>query len=287
MRPMQMPLAQCAAAIARCLPMHLPVPAPAGGVRESIRRGCDHQPLPRPGHEPKARGRGGLPAQRTNARSDRRSNRDLDRSTRSAAPDPDVQHRCTGVGDHRRSRGRRCAGPYVKHPSARQGAQAALVAAVEDRCQGRARLAPREPTATGRSTVAAAPRRQADDASERCPGGHFKFPHLWPLKFPRQDGADYGLSVPVGVDSDVRGGGGLLEVGSVSGLARGSVAEGVVVLLFQSAVGASEARQAGGIGRGAVVKSRTPQGPSTGWSCGRVACPPRARVACSRWGRRP
>ena len=23
------------------------------------------------------------------------------------------------------------------------------------------------------------------------PDGHFKFPHLWPLKFPRQDGADY------------------------------------------------------------------------------------------------
>ena len=49
--------------------------------------------------------------------------------------------------------------------------------------------------------------------------------------------------------------------------------------LFQSAVRASEARQAVGIGRGAVGKPRTPQGPSTGLSCGRVACPRRARVA--------
>ena len=40
---------------------------------------------------------------------------------------------------------------------------------------------------------------------------------------------------------------------------------------------ASEARQAEGIGRGAVVKPRTPQGLSTGLSCGQVACPARAR----------
>jgi len=39
---------------------------------------------------------------------------------------------------------------------------------------------------------------------------------------------------------------------------------------------ASEARQAGGERRGAVGKPRTPQGPSTGLSCGRVACPRRA-----------
>ena len=47
-------------------------------------------------------------------------------------------------------------------------------------------------------------------------------------------------------------------------------------LLFNGCL-ASEARQAVGIGRGAVGKPRTPQGPSTGLSCGRVACPRRAR----------
>ena len=31
------------------------------------------------------------------------------------------------------------------------------------------------------------------DSSDLDPDGHFKFPHLWPLKFPRQDGADYGF----------------------------------------------------------------------------------------------
>jgi len=41
---------------------------------------------------------------------------------------------------------------------------------------------------------------------------------------------------------------------------------------------ASEARQAEGIGRGAVGRSGTPQGLSTGSSCGQVACPRRARV---------
>lgn len=41
---------------------------------------------------------------------------------------------------------------------------------------------------------------------------------------------------------------------------------------------ASEARQAEGIGRGAVGRPRTPQGLSTGSSCGQVACPRRARV---------
>ncbi len=45
---------------------------------------------------------------------------------------------------------------------------------------------------------------------------------------------------------------------------------------------ASEARQAEGIGWGAVVKPRTPQGLSTGLSCGQVVCPPRARSRSRR-----
>ena len=69
---------------------------------------------------------------------------------------------------------------------------------------------------------------------------------------------------------------GLLERASV---ACWPGAGGVLIPLLQSAVRASEARQAVGIGRGAVGKPRTPQGPSTGLSCGRVACPRRARVA--------
>ena len=46
---------------------------------------------------------------------------------------------------------------------------------------------------------------------------------------------------------------------------------------FLNGCSASEARQAGGICRGAVVKPRTPQGLSTGLACGQVACPRRAK----------
>jgi hypothetical protein len=48
------------------------------------------------------------------------------------------------------------------------------------------------------------------------------------------------------------------------------------VFFLNEIVGASEARQAGGIGRGAVGKARTPKGLSTGLSCGQAACPRRA-----------
>ena len=59
----------------------------------------------------------------------------------------------------------------------------------------------------------------------------------------------------------------------------GAVFDTAVLDSFINGCLASEARQAVGIGRGAVGKPRTPQGPSTGLSCGRVACPRRARVA--------
>ena len=42
---------------------------------------------------------------------------------------------------------------------------------------------------------------------------------------------------------------------------------------YKEGCSASAARQAVGDSRGAVVKSRIPQGPSTGTSCGWVVCP--------------
>jgi hypothetical protein len=58
---------------------------------------------------------------------------------------------------------------------------------------------------------------------------------------------------------------------SLVGLVRGGGHRGVFDPLLQPAVEASEARQAVGIGWEAVGMPRTPQGPSTGLSCGRVA----------------
>jgi len=112
------------------------------------------------------------------------------------------------------------------------------------------------------------------------PDGHFKFPHLWPLKLPQAGRSDYGFPDPLCVDRNAAMPAGRLSgLQSLVGLVRGGGHRGCFDPLLQPAVEASEARQAVGIGRGAVGKPRTPQGPSTGLSCGRVACPRRARVA--------
>jgi hypothetical protein len=114
----------------------------------------------------------------------------------------------------------------------------------------------------------------------RRPDGHFKLPHLWPLKLPQAGRADYGFPDPLCVDRNAATPGGRLSgLQPLVGPVRGGGHRGVFDPLLQPAVEASEARQAVGIGRGAVGKPRTPKGPSTGLSCGRVACPRRARVA--------
>ena len=101
---------------------------------------------------------------------------------------------------------------------------------------------------------------------------------------PRQDGSDYGSQATsvlclAGVNFLGRPATTILAGGGGEGLTSVLRCIGLVLISLSNGCLASEARQAVGIGRGAVGKPRTPRGPSTGLSCGRVACPRRARVA--------
>jgi len=93
-------------------------------------------------------------------------------------------------------------------------------------------------------------------------------PPRWPLQIPPP------VATPNSSRQDGRSIGGLRCLGWVA--QRRASALGLGPLINWS--WASEARQAEGIGRGAVGRPRTPQGLSTGSSCGQVACPRRARV---------
>lgn len=53
-----------------------------------------------------------------------------------------------------------------------------------------------------------------------APDGHFKFPHLWPLKLPQAGRVGLWVFRPLGVDRDATRPGGFLEMTSAAGLDR-------------------------------------------------------------------
>ena len=104
------------------------------------------------------------------ARDDRRAGaagRRLDLAARPSAAEPALQHRRTRVGDRRGARRRRGAGRCGLRPSARQGPQGSLGAAVEVDRGSHPRLAACQPRPARLGSIAAQPIRPSDDAVQR------------------------------------------------------------------------------------------------------------------------